>query len=70
MDTFDRARRDTQIAARAFLRNDGMHLFGSTQDGIDRASLDAQCTADTHVLIDGDDGFKLLFCTILGGSVA
>ena len=43
------------------LGNDGVHLLGGTDDGIDRAGLDAQRAADAGVLVDDGDLLGFLF---------
>jgi len=60
-----RAGLDAQIAARAFVGDDGMHHFGGTQNGIDRAGLNTFGATNTFVLTNpGDHG--LFFNTVLG----
>ncbi|AJR08066.1 hypothetical protein H744_2c1388 [Photobacterium gaetbulicola Gung47] len=59
-NTVGRAWSDTQITAGTFILDDGMEGLGTADNRIDRASLDALGTADTHVFMDeGDflDGF-------------
>lgn len=58
---FNRAGRDAEVAAGTFLFYYGMHLFGGPQYRIDGAGLDAECAADAHLLINGDDGFFRVF---------
>ena len=61
MDALDRAGRQAEFAAGTLLGNDGVHLLGSADDGIDRAGLDAQRAADTGVFVDDGDLFRLFF---------
>src|SRR6056300_1692557 len=59
VDAVNRARFDTQIAACALLRDDGMHQLGCPQDGIDRTSLDTLGAANAFSLSNECDGFRL-----------
>jgi hypothetical protein len=38
-----------------------MHLFGSTEDGIDRAGLNTERTTDAYLFVDHDDCFAFMF---------
>lgn len=62
MDTVDGARLKTEFAAGALAFDYRMHPFGGTQDGINRAGLEAQGTADTELFIDvGHHGYIFFF---------
>ena len=65
IDTIDRAGLNTQVTARTFIDNNGMHLFGRTQDCIDRTCLNALCATNTLILPDkgnGGLGFDTVLC--------
>jgi len=51
-DAVDRARRNTELTARALGGNDGVHEPWRTDDGVGRASLDTQGAADTVLFLD------------------
>jgi hypothetical protein len=38
-----------------------MHLFGSTEDGIDWAGLNTECTTDAYLFVDHNDCFAFMF---------
>ena len=52
-------RGEAQLAAGAFRSDDGMHLLGGADDGVDRAGLDAEGAADTGLLVDEGDRLRL-----------
>ena len=51
----DRAGRHAQVATRAQVGDDRVHLFRRAQDGVDGACLDAQRTADAQAFVDDGD---------------
>jgi hypothetical protein len=51
-DAIDRAGRNAQVTAGAFIDDHRMHQFGSTQNGVHRTSLDALGTAYTFGFAD------------------
>src|SRR5450830_31911 len=55
-NAIDRTRCNTQIATRAGVRQDRMHLLGGADDGIDRTSLDTQGATDARCFIDDRAG--------------
>ena len=57
-NAIDRAGWYTKFAARALIIHDHMHLFGRTEDGIDRAGLDAQGAADAPGFVDHSQGSR------------
>ena len=56
-DAIDWAGRKAQFTAGAFGSNDGVHVLGRAQYGINRASLYAQCAAYASGFIDEGHGF-------------
>ena len=55
----------TEIAARAFICDHGVHDLGSAENGVDGTSLNTFCTADAFILSDpGHHG--LFFDAVLG----
>lgn len=56
-DAVDRARGNAQLAADAFVGDHRMHALRRTDDGVERACIDASRTADAALRIDArDDG--------------
>ena len=64
IDTVHRAGFDTEITAGAFGADHGMHLFGGTEDGIDRAGLDALGATDAFIFADVGHRFDLFFAML------
>ncbi|MDO6805837.1 hypothetical protein Q4595_25500, partial [Wenyingzhuangia sp. 1_MG-2023] len=61
-----RARLNTQITAGTFCCNNGVHLFGGTNNGVYRASLDTLGAADTFGFTNNRDGGQGFFSTVFG----
>ena len=59
--TVNRAGRNTQVTTGAFTFNNRMHLFGGTENGIYRTSLDTQRATDADLLINHYYGFFSMF---------
>ena len=57
MNALHRAGRDAEIATGTFAADHGMHLLGSTENGIDRTGLYAQRATDTNLFINNHDCF-------------
>ncbi len=55
LDAVGRAGIDAEIAAGALVGNHGVHRLGGTDDGIDRAGLDALGAADALIFMDEGD---------------
>jgi hypothetical protein len=51
-DTVDRTWRHTELAARAFIRNHGMHLFCRAKNRVHRTGLNAFRAADAEIFVD------------------
>jgi len=66
VDAINRARFDAQVTAGAFLGNDGVHLFGGTQDGVDRTSLNTFSATNALVFANDGNGWYGLFGTMFG----
>ena len=58
-NTFDRAGRQAKFTARTQGGNNGMHLFGRTDNRINRTSLDTQCAAYAGLFINEGDLIKI-----------
>ena len=62
VDAVDGAGGNAQAAAGAFVADDGVHQFGRSHNGIDRAGADAGGTADADGFVNQGYGFDLCFC--------
>src|SRR5882724_681171 len=54
-NTIDRAGRQAELAARAALCQNGVHVLGGTDDGVHRAGRETACAADAAGFIDPRD---------------